>query len=117
LEIAIEAERKLGKLILAAGKAGALAKAGRKKIGLKKTQLNTPTLRSAGVDKNLADRARKIGRLDEDDFAERFELWRRRYNGHNRERITTKLPALSCNCNKQQEVPNPRAFPTLVFCN
>src|SRR6516162_8534451 len=58
-EAAIRAERKLGQLIIAAGKAGALAKAGRKKIGVKKPQL---TLQSAVVDKNLDKRARAVGR-------------------------------------------------------
>jgi hypothetical protein len=80
-EIAIEAERKLGRLILAAGKAGALAKgtrgAGRpKKGGVKIPRLNDRTLLSAGVDKNLAKSARMIGRLDDDNFDERLELWR-----------------------------------------
>jgi hypothetical protein len=87
-EIAIEAERKLGKLILLAAKADALAKGargkagpGRGKRGVKIPRVLEPTLLSAGVDKNLAKSARLLGRLDDDDFNERFDLWRKRYNG------------------------------------
>jgi protein gp37 len=98
-EIAIKAERKLGELILAASKAGALAKGSRgqgrpKKGAVFLPRLNEPTLLSAGVDTNLAKRARALGKLDDNDFDERFDLWRKRYNGRSNERVTTKLPPL-----------------------
>jgi len=61
------AERRIGQLIEEHRKAGMLAKAGRKKkLGFSKTQL--PTLATQGVDKNLADRARKAAAMSEGRF-------------------------------------------------
>jgi protein gp37 len=97
-EFIIRAQRKLGEMILAAKEAGALAKGaratggpGRGKRGLKSTRVLEPTLLSAGVNKNLAHNARKLGRLDEDEFKQRLAAWHRSVNGGSG-RITTTLP-------------------------
>jgi len=51
------------------------------------------SLADAGVDKNLAKDARKMGSIPEAEFKERLERWRRSVNGGD-ERISTKLPGL-----------------------
>jgi len=69
VEIRTRAERTLGQIMAAAREAGELAKAGRKpKSGAPGTQL---TLTDQGIDKRLADRARKAERMDEAEF----EVW------------------------------------------
>lgn len=94
-DIAIRAKRKLGEMIIGAGKAGALAKGARAKgvgkRGVKKPHVKEPTLEDAGVDKNLAKDARKLGRLKPDEFKSGFAAWRKSINGGG-ERITTTLP-------------------------
>ena len=91
-ELAIQARRKLGKLIIEAGKAGALSKGGRPKNRGKKTAVTNPSLFSVGVDTNLAKSARQIGRLDDEQFGERMEAWQSsvKLNGA---RITATLPS------------------------
>jgi hypothetical protein len=37
-------------------------------LGFEKTQVETPTLADAGIDKNLANRARKLHSLPQEDF-------------------------------------------------
>jgi protein gp37 len=100
-ELAIQAKRKLGKLMVAASKAGALAKGtrghlagqnkGGKPGGLKKTRLDEPTLAGAHVDKNLANSARKLGRLEPEEFNRGLAAWRKSINGGG-ERIKADLP-------------------------
>ena len=95
-DFAVRAKRKLGLLMKAASKEGKLAKgtrgAGRpKKGGVKKPRLNEPTLADAGVDKNLAKEARKMGNISEQEFTERMEDWRSSINGSGG-KISTKLP-------------------------
>ena len=68
-EIRIRAERRLGEMIREQGEAGQLAKAGRPKIGSEPDPISkTPTLAAVGIDKHLADRARKMAAIPEDDF-------------------------------------------------
>jgi hypothetical protein len=56
-------------MIEAARKAGNLAKGGRPlKTGLRENPVNAPTLADMGVDKNLADRARKAAEMSETKF-------------------------------------------------
>lgn len=66
-EIKRRATRRIGQLMEDDRKAGKLAKAGRpsKKLGPLRTQLN---LDKQGVDKHLADQARKLAALSEDKF-------------------------------------------------
>jgi hypothetical protein len=69
-ELSIRAKRKLGQLIIAAGKAGALAKGGGDQRSNHRDKNNPvkPTLASAHVDKNLANSARKLGKLEPEEF-------------------------------------------------
>ena len=68
-EIRIRAERRLGEMIREQGESGQLAKAGRHKIGSEHDPISkTPTLAAVGIDKHLADRARKMAAIPEDDF-------------------------------------------------
>jgi protein gp37 len=92
-ELSIRAKRKLGQLIIAAGKAGALAKGGGDQRPNHRVKNNpvTPTLASAHVDKNLANSARKLGKLEPEEFDRGFEAWRKSINGGG-ERISAKLP-------------------------
>lgn len=97
-EFVIRAERKLGEMMNGARKAGALAKgtrgAGRPaKGGLKKTHLNSdPTaLASAGVDKNRANRARKLAKLKPAEFKDRLDTWHEEVDRSNG-RVTATLP-------------------------
>jgi protein gp37 len=94
-EFSIRAKRKLGEMIIAAAKAGALAKppGGSKKRPRKDRVKNNPTLESAGVDKNLAHEARKLGRLEPREFKERLATWHGQVNGGGAAKITTTLPA------------------------
>jgi protein gp37 len=92
-ELSIRAKRKLGKLILAASQAGALAKppGGSNKRPRKDRGKNTPTLADAHVDKNLAKSARKLGSLKPEEFDHELAAWRKSINGDG-ERISAKLP-------------------------
>jgi protein gp37 len=104
--LTIRAQRKLGEMMIAASKADALAKgtrgdfAGKKRGGLgrgvsggvKKPHRKEPTLAGAGIDKNLAKTARKLGRLKPDEFKQQFAAWERTVVNGGGERITTKLP-------------------------
>lgn len=61
-EIRFRAERALGEMMAAQRDAGHMAPAGRpKEIGFEENPIiKPPTLAEAGIDKNLADRARKF---------------------------------------------------------
>lgn len=97
----IRAKRKLGIMMGAARNAGVLAKGTRGQLsgqkkggrpgGVKKPHQDAPTLFDAGVDKNLAKDARKLGGIPEQEFKERMADWRRQING-GQERIAPKLP-------------------------
>jgi protein gp37 len=95
-EFVIRAERKLGQLMKAARAANALAKGtrgtGRPKLGgIKKTRLKEPTLGNAGVDKNRANRARKLANLNSQEFNDRLDAWQDTVNNGN-DRVTATLP-------------------------
>jgi hypothetical protein len=70
-EIEKRAERKIGKIIKAQKETFGLAKAGRPKIGLLENPISEPkplTLAEVGIDKNLANRARKEAAKSEEQF-------------------------------------------------
>jgi phage N-6-adenine-methyltransferase len=72
-EIRFRAERRLGEMIAAQRDAGLLAKAGRPEIGSERDPIySTPTLSDSGIDKHLADRARKYAAIPEHEFEARL---------------------------------------------
>jgi DNA N-6-adenine-methyltransferase (Dam) len=77
-EIRDRAVRLIGQLMKAQAKTVGLAKRGLgKKSGLKNNpQKSVPTLDEAGIDKNLANRARKLAALDDKAFEAKVETWR-----------------------------------------
>lgn len=99
-EFVIHAERKLGQMMAAASKAGALAKGaranggpGRGKRGIKKPRVSqdVPTLAEAGVDKNRAKRARKSAKLTDREFKQRLDDWQEAATTSNT-RVSATLP-------------------------
>ncbi|MDO9541479.1 MAG: DNA N-6-adenine-methyltransferase [Kiritimatiellia bacterium] len=81
-EIRIRSERRLGEMIKEQRETVGLAKPGRKTIGSKKDPISeTPPLASAGIDKHLADRARKLAAVPTDKFASLLDEWRERTTG------------------------------------
>ena len=73
-EIAIRTKRKLGELMVAASKTG-----------------SDPVHAAAGVSKNLADSARRLGAMEPDKFQHVLASWRQLINGDG-ERVTANLP-------------------------
>jgi N6-adenosine-specific RNA methylase IME4 len=68
-ELRKRSERRLDERMKAQKATVGLAKAGRHpKIGFPKNPISQPTLADAGIDKNLADRSRKAGKLTEAEF-------------------------------------------------
>lgn len=94
-EIRIRAERRIGELMAAQRDAGMMAKAGRpREIGLDENPISekAPTLAEAGIDKNLADRARKFAAIPEREFNDIVDDWRGRV-AEEYERVTVNLLA------------------------
>jgi len=89
-EIRIRAERRLGEMIAGQKATVGLNEGGRPKTGLQKNPVSKPTLAEAGIDKNLADRARKMAAVPADQFEEMVGDWRVRVADEN-ERVTTNL--------------------------
>lgn len=97
-EIRIRAERRIGELMQAqretvglakpfAGKAGP----GRGNTGPKPTQVSDlPTLAEAGIDKHLADRARKYAAVPEGEWNRELSEWRERVSSEHT-RVITRL--------------------------
>src|SRR5882672_2490685 len=67
--IRMRAERRLGEMMAAQPK----AQGRRTDLGFSETQVVKATLADAGIDKNLANRARRAAALSEDQFAEKVE--------------------------------------------
>ncbi len=89
-EIRIRAERRIGELMAAQRDAGLLPE-GRPKNGLEENPFSKPiTLSEAGIDKNLADRARKLAAIPETEFNGIVQDWRDRIEQEN-ERVTVNL--------------------------
>lgn len=100
-EIRIRAERRLGELIAAQREAGLMATGTKGQLVGKDASggfvCNPPeekpiTLAEAGIDKNLADRARKYAAIPEEEFNATLTEWRGRVEQEN-ERVTVNLLA------------------------
>jgi phage N-6-adenine-methyltransferase len=91
-EIRFRAERALGEMMAAQRDAGLMATAGRpKEIGFEENPIiKSPTLAEAGIDKNLADRARKFAAIPEQEFNGIVSDWRDKVEQEN-ERVTVNL--------------------------
>lgn len=90
-EIRIRAERRLGEMIAAQRETVGLNEGGRPtKTGSQQNPVSFPTLAEAGIDKNLADRARKLAAIPEAEFSEIVSDWRERVEREN-ERVSVNL--------------------------
>ena len=102
VELRVNAERRLGQMIVDQRRTVGLAKgAAQKGIGRRGKRGSqadprspTATLADVGVDKHLADRARKLASLSEDDFAGRLLTWRAEAEGSGG-RASVKLLSVS----------------------
>lgn len=91
-EIRFRAERRIGELMAAQRDAGLLANGGdamRARVA-NGPEVSPPTLSEAGIDKHLADRARKYAAIPEDEFNGIVGEWRDRVEGE-QERVRTNL--------------------------
>lgn len=91
-EIRFRAERRIGELIAAQRDLGAMNQGGRpSETGLKTNPVSAaPTLAEAGIDKNLADRARKYAAVPAQEFEEILADRRDRIETENK-RVTVNL--------------------------
>ena len=92
-EIRIRAERRVGELIQGQKGSGGLAKGGSpyKSTGLKNIPVEkAPTLAEAGIDKNLAARARALAKVPEKKFEMLVTDWRG-HSENNGARVTTDV--------------------------
>jgi DNA N-6-adenine-methyltransferase (Dam) len=71
-EIRLRAEKRLGKMMAEQKATVGMAPAGRPKIGLDPNPISIPTLADAGIDKNLAHRARKAAAMPEEKYEARI---------------------------------------------
>ena len=93
-EIRIRAERRLGEMMAAQREAGMMSDGGRpKETGLQTNPvISPPTLSEMAIDKNLADRARKLAAIPEQEYETIVSDWREKVNEEN-ERVTVNLLA------------------------
>jgi hypothetical protein len=93
-EIRIRAERRIGELMKAQKEAGLMADGGdaMKARVAKKPEVAEAkiTLAEAGIDKNLADRARKYAAVPDDEWEQELGDWRERVKEENN-RVSTRL--------------------------
>lgn len=92
-EIRIRAERRIGQLMAAQRDAGDMSKGGRpaKETGFEGNPVSKPpTLKEAGVGKAMADRARKMAAIPDDEFEGIVGGWREKVAQEN-ERVTVTL--------------------------
>lgn len=96
-EIRIRAERRVGELIAAQRASVGLAKGGgtgsnqhQRATGLQQNPAALPSLAEAGIDKNLADRARKLAAVPEKKFNAMLDEWHERVE-HEGQRVRTNL--------------------------
>lgn len=95
-EIRIRAERRIGELMKAQKETVGMAtggdRGGKKALdGSRKNPANTPiTLAEVGIDKGLADRARKYAAVPDDEWEQELGEWRERVSEENT-RVATKL--------------------------
>jgi hypothetical protein len=87
-----EAERRLGQLMAAQKETVGFSKGGRPKTGIPENPVSgkPPTLAEAGIDKNLADKARKAAGMPETEFAAAKEAKREAVLARTRLRTNTK---------------------------
>lgn len=95
-EIRIRAERRIGELMAAQRDAGLLSSGaqgtGSNQYEVRVSAQPAPTLAEAGIDKNLADRARKYAAIPEDEFNGIVSDWKGRVEKEN-ERVSVNLLA------------------------
>lgn len=96
-EIRIRAERRLGEMLQEQKATGCLntgtAGKGRPKKGgssCDPPKDERPTLAQAGIDKHLADKARKLAAVPKKEFEQELKDWRERVSSEN-SRVTTRL--------------------------
>lgn len=77
-EIRIRAERRVGELMAAQRQSIGLSEGGRPKKTGSKSDPVSPTLTDAGIDKHLADRARKLAAVPAPEFEQQIGKWRAR---------------------------------------
>lgn len=77
VEIRIRAERRIGEMMAEQKATVGMAKPPGKKIGSQKDPISTaPTLADVGIDKHLADRARKLAAMKAPQFEKQVTQWR-----------------------------------------
>lgn len=93
-EIRFRGERRLGELMAAQRQSHGTAQGRRSDLGFSATQVEEApiTLTEAGIDKNLADRARKYAAIPEAEFNDTIADWRERVEQES-ERVTVNLLA------------------------
>lgn len=89
-EIRIRAERRIGELMEAQRDGVGFAKPGPKEIGSDDDPNYRPALADVGIDKHLADRARKLAAVPKEEFDGMVGEWRERVEQEN-ERVTINL--------------------------
>lgn len=112
-EIRIRAERRIGELMAAQRDSGALSEGGRPshKTGSQTDPVSAaPTLAEVGIDKHLADRARKYAAIPEGEFNGIVSEWKGRVEKEN-ERVTVNLLAAGDRAapESQPATPDPHA--------
>lgn len=113
-EIRIRAERRLGEMIREQKETVGLNHGGRPlKTGSKKDPVS-PSLADAGIDKHLADRARKIAAVPEKQFEGMVSEWRRKVNTEN-ERVTVSLIKLGSQLDKRDAMKKNPVIPDGKF--
>lgn len=91
-EIRIRAERRLGEIITDQKENGGLNTGGRpsKETCLESRQVTPPTLKDAGISRDLSSRAQKLAAVPEAEFEHEVGEWRERVTAENA-RVTTRL--------------------------
>lgn len=112
-EIRIRAERRVGELITAQRETVGLAQGKRTDLGPERTQVDKPTLADAGIDKHLADRARKLAAVSAVEFDGMVGEWRERVQKET-ERVTTNLIRVGEREQKRNDRPT-QPLPAGIF--
>jgi hypothetical protein len=106
--IRLEAERRLGQMMQAQKETDGLNKGGRPKTGFSKHPVSSPkpTFAEAGIDKNLADRARKLAAMTEKKFEEAVKAKRQATRKTNKPKAAPPAP-------KKKATPKPKRITAL----
>lgn len=89
-EIRMRAERRIGELMEYQRQTVGMAQGKRNDLGPEATQVDKPTLADAGIDKHLADRARKMAAVPEEKFEAALGEWREKVQEETA-RVTSSL--------------------------